>query len=110
MEIDFRTEGATLVAIVRGRMDTVNTPAFEKAVTGAIEPETTVLAFDLSGLNYICSAGLRVFLSTGKTLKSRGGQLLLAESGGPVRKVFQISGFFTLFKHFDTLDAALAQA
>lgn len=110
MEIDFRTQGATLVATVQGRMDTVNTPAFEKAMTGGLGPEIAVLVFDLSGLNYICSAGLRVFLSTGKTLKSRGGQLLLAGSDGSVKKVFQISGFFSLFKHFDTLDAALAQA
>lgn len=109
MEIDFRTEGTTLVASVRGRMDTVSTPTFEKAVGEALGADTKTIVFDFDGLDYICSAGLRVFLSTAKTLKSRGGELLLAGTGGSVKKVFEISGFFALFKHFDTPDAALGQ-
>jgi anti-anti-sigma factor len=46
-------------------------------------------------------------LSTAKTLKARGGELRLAAAQGSVKKVLQVSGLFTLFKYFDTRDAAL---
>ena len=108
MEIDVQVEGKALVACVRGRVDTVSAPSFEKGLAEALSREEKWLVFDLSGLEYISSAGLRVFLTTAKALKAKGGDIRLAATQGSVKKVFQISGFFTLFKHFDTRDAALA--
>lgn len=107
MEVEVQVEGRAVVASVRGRVDTVSAQAFEKELSGALNREETLLVIDLSGLEYISSAGLRVILSAAKTLKARGGDIRLAATQGSVKKVFQISGFFSLFKHFDTRDAAL---
>lgn len=107
MEVDVHVEKKAVVASVRGKVDTVSAQAFEKGLAGALNREETLLVLDLSGLEYISSAGLRVILSAGKTLKARGGNVRLAGAQGSVKKVFQISGFFSLFKHFDTRDAAL---
>jgi anti-anti-sigma factor len=111
MEIDFQVAGSALVASVRGRVDTVTAPAFEKALGEELGRDVNQgeksLVFDLSGLDYISSAGLRVFLSAAKILKTKGGEIRLAATRGSVNKVFQISGFFALFKNFDTKDAAL---
>ena len=108
MEIELRKDTAGVVAVVRGRVDTISAPAFEKGLAEALALEPKLLIFDLSGMDYISSAGLRVFLTTAKALKGKGGEVRLAASQGPVKKVFQISGFLSLFKHFETKDAALA--
>lgn len=107
MEIEVQIEGQALVVSVNGKVDTVSAPAFEKGFSDAVKREENKVVLDLSGLEYISSAGLRVILSAGKALKARGGDLRLAAAGGSVKKVFQVSGFFSLFKGFDTRDAAL---
>ena len=107
MDIEVGVEGSALVAYVRGRIDTVSAPAFEKGLAEALDRKEKWLVFDLSGLEYISSAGLRVFLTTAKTLKAKGGNIRLAATQGSVKKVFQVSGFLTLFQHFETRDAAL---
>jgi len=108
MEIDVQVAGNALVACVKGRVDTLSAPSFEKGLAEALSREEKWLVFDLAGLEYISSAGLRVFLTTAKAIKAKGGEIRLVATQGSVKKVFQISGFFTLFKHFDTRDEALA--
>lgn len=109
MDIDIQREGNALVAAVGGRVDTTSAPAFEKGLAGALNGQEKLLVFDLSGLEYISSAGLRVILSAAKALKGRGGEVRLAATSGSVKKVFQISGFFSMFKSFETRSEALAQ-
>ena len=110
MEIDRQIEGRAVVAAVRGRVDTVSAPVFEKGLGEITAGEEKLLVLDLAGLEYISSAGLRVILGAAKILKARGGEIRLAGTTGSVRKVFQISGFFSLFKNFDSKEEALAES
>jgi anti-anti-sigma factor len=48
---------------------------------------------DLSKLDYVSSAGLRVFLSAAKAAKAKGGKLTLLSPKPAVMEVLQISGF-----------------
>ncbi len=109
MDIDIQMEGGAIIAAVSGRVDTISAPAFEKAVAEALNGREKLLVFDLSGLLYISSAGLRVIISAAKTLKGKGGEVRLAATSGPVKKVLQISGFFSMFKNFETRSEALAE-
>jgi anti-anti-sigma factor len=108
VEIATRIAGKALVAEVRGKVDTISAADFEKGLAAALKGEEKILILVLGGLEYISSAGLRVILSSAKTIKSRGGELRLAGASGSVKKVLQISGFFTMFKNFDSVEAALA--
>lgn len=110
MDIDIRTEANAIVATVRGRVDTISAPTFEEAVAGALKGRETLMVFDLSNLEYISSAGLRVIISAAKTLKGKSGEIRLASTSGSVKKVLQISGFFSMFKNFETTREALAEA
>ena len=65
---------------------------------------------NFGGLEYISSAGLRSILSTAKQLKVKEGRLLFADLRGPVKDVFKISGFGSLFKIYDTEEEALREA
>jgi anti-anti-sigma factor len=54
----------------------------------ATSPRTII--FDLKGLSYISSAGVRVILATKKALKAAGGDIALANLQPQIRKVFDI--------------------
>ncbi|MNL88983.1 putative anti-sigma factor antagonist BtrV [compost metagenome] len=67
------------------------------------------LVFDLSSLDYISSAGLRVILLAGKRLRASKGKLVLVGLQTMVREVFDMSGFLSLFAITATLDEGVAK-
>lgn len=97
MEVTTERQDGILSIGVDGRIDGSNVVEFEEAVREAIEDDDRVVIMDLENLRYISSAGLRAVLLTGKALKGRGAELVLCSLSDPIRKVFEISGFDTLF-------------
>jgi anti-sigma B factor antagonist/stage II sporulation protein AA (anti-sigma F factor antagonist) len=64
--------------------------------------------FDLSGLEYISSAGLRVLMLASKRIIPAGGRIGVAAPTAMVREVLQISRFDLVFPVFDTVEKGLA--
>ncbi len=62
----------------------------EKALAPALDGAATVVVFDLAGLDFISSAGLRVLMAARKRLSARKGKLLLKNPRPHVQKVFEI--------------------
>jgi anti-anti-sigma factor len=67
------------------------------------------LILNCSGLNYISSSGLRVFLVIQKKLAGLQGSFGLCCLQPEIREIFDISGFSTIFSIFPDEEAALAQ-
>ncbi len=109
MEIQKRKEKDLLLVTVKGRLDAVTAPQFEENLGQAIGQGEKGVLIDLSDLQYISSAGLRSLLVLAKKLKMTQGELLFSGLQGPVKEVFKISGFFSIFKVFDSQEAALTQ-
>ena len=109
MEIQTRKEKAAVVVSVKGRMDTVTAPEFEKNVIDLISKGEKTFVVNLGELDYISSAGLRSILAFAKKLKGKEGKILLAGLKGPVDEVFKISGFSSVFKIFDSEESALRE-
>ncbi|MBT8220103.1 MAG: STAS domain-containing protein [Bacteroidia bacterium] len=65
------------------------------------------LIVNLDQLNYISSAGLRVFLSANKLMKKQEGNLRICSLNNTVKEVFDISGFHLIFDIFDNEEEAL---
>lgn len=107
MEIQTAKEKNAVIVSVQGRIDAVTAPEFEKAISSLIVQGENIFLFNFSGLEYISSAGLRSILATAKKLKPTGGSILFSEIKGPVKDVFKISGFGTIFKMFETQEDAL---
>jgi stage II sporulation protein AA (anti-sigma F factor antagonist) len=59
-------------------------------------------------VDYISSAGLRVFLVLAKRMRDLQGRLVLCAMTEPVRQVFQLAGFLPLFRVEPSQDAALS--
>ena len=76
-----------------GRMDGSNALMHEKELAGLLENGVTSVTVDLSDLDYISSAGLRVLLVTAKTAKSLGGKVVLSAPKPSILDVIKISGF-----------------
>jgi len=91
LAIDYGSDG-TVVAT--GRLDAAQAPtaqAFLDHVQGTV-------TLDLSGVDYISSAGLGVLLKTQKRLMASGGRLRLSGVKPHLRDIFVYSGFDKLFE------------
>jgi anti-anti-sigma factor len=90
IEITEVGQGGRRVAL-RGRLDTQTAPVLDRRLESLLEsPSVTALLFDLAGLEYIGSAGLRVLARARKVLDARGGGLAVANLQPTVRTVFDI--------------------
>ena len=107
------TKGAkekdTLIIHIKGKMDAVSSPEFEKNLQDLIDEGENNFIIDLGKLDYISSAGLRSILILSKKLKANDGKLLLADLQDTVQDVFEISGFNTIIPIHESVQAALAQ-
>jgi anti-anti-sigma factor len=102
MELVTRKEGEAIVVSVTGRIDAVTAPDFEKQLLALMNAGDCIQVLNFGGLEYISSAGLRSILSTAKQLKAKEGKMVFADLRGPVKDVFKISGFGSIFKIYDT--------
>ena len=89
-----------LIAAIAGSLDSITSPAAQKALDAIVAQGATKVAVDCSALDYISSAGLRVLLSLAKQLAAKGGSLHTFGLNQTVKEVFEISGFSTIFRVF----------
>lgn len=108
MEISTEKRKGCAVVSVRGKIDAVTSPDFEKGLADLLEKGETSLLLDFVSVDYISSAGLRSILAIAKALKAKNGKMVFAGLRGPVKDVFKISGFESLFNIFESSEEALA--
>ena len=94
MEIKKDIEGEKLTLTVGGRLDTNTSPELEAemALDGVKE-----VVFDLAGLEYISSAGLRVLMAAQKAMMAAGGKMSVANPNAMVKGVFDMTGLSSVF-------------
>jgi len=107
MEIDTKKEINAMVVSVKGRLDAVSSPLFEKELSGLMIEGGKNFVIDFAQLDYISSAGLRVILATAKNLKEKEGRLFLCSLQEMVREVFEVSGFSAIIPIHESLESAL---
>lgn len=96
MEIHLNDSSMTGTEIIslNGRLDALSSESLEEKVNSLTQNDNTnSLIFDLAGLEYISSAGLRVFLKTAKSCKNTSKKMFLCGLSENVSEVFKISGF-----------------
>jgi anti-sigma B factor antagonist len=88
--MDIKIEGNKVS--LTGRLDANTSPELEKEMLALIDKTNSITA-DLADLEYISSAGLRVFLLAHKTLAEKDGEMVLKNLKDEVKQVFDITGF-----------------
>ena len=106
LEIRESREDEVLVLELVGRLDTKTSGMFEKAVSTHLGEGQRRFILDLAGMEYVSSAGLRIFLVLAKKVGGGTGSLALCGLNAQVKEVFDIAGFTRLF----TLAATRAEA
>jgi len=96
-----------LVLYLTGYIDTYNSNFFQKRVLKAIDSGFNRIVFHCSGLNYVSSTGIGSFTAFLKTVKPKGGEVVLLEIQPKVFEVFQLLGFSQFFNIKDSLDDAV---
>lgn len=109
MEFSGVKDGGFLVLSVGGRMDAMTAKEFEDECARWIEAGEKRLVIDLSGLEYISSAGLRSILMLAKKLKAQAGDLAFCALSEMVTEIFTVSGFVKMLPVFATRAEALAR-
>ncbi len=107
MTVNQRKEGSVVILTLQGKLDLDSAPELDRVITKLIDDEVRQIVLDLSGLEYISSAGLRVLLSGAKRLRHVQGKLVLASPAPQVKKILDISGFSTILQIFDNMPDAV---
>lgn len=96
-----------LVVGLKGRLDASTSKTVEEFLLKQIDAGDRMFVLDLVHLEYISSVGLRVFMMAAKRLKVVQGKIVVCSLPGPIKEVFEISGFTSLFPMFDDRAAAV---
>jgi anti-sigma B factor antagonist len=91
MQIKFIKETEKLIAVPEGRIDTATAIEFEKKLVEHLD-DVSDIVIDMTKVEYVSSAGLRVFLKVQKLIIKQGKMKLIGVNEN-VKEVFEITGF-----------------
>lgn len=110
MQVQSRRFANAVVLQVAGRLDQDTCDGFRVELMRDVESAARdggAIVLDLSGLEYVSSAGLRCFMLASRQAKSQQGRIFVAALQPMVREIFEISHFNLVFQVFPTVREAL---
>ena len=110
MNVTSRRYANAVVLSVSGRLDQDTCEGFRGDLSRHVESSARdggAIVLDLSGLEYVSSAGLRCFMLASRQAKALSGRIFVAALQPMVREIFEISHFNLVFQVFPTLREAL---
>lgn len=96
MELNIAQASDKATITIAGKLSVATSPELETAVRGLPESIANV-EMDLTDLEYISSAGLRVLVATEKLCASRSGKMRLLHPNAEVSEVFEMTGLADVF-------------
>lgn len=106
MNIVEKKQDDVMLLEIHGRLDTTNYRELEDRMINLMEKEKKII-IDCKEMNYISSAGMRVFLMALKHLKNNDGQLRLSGLTDDTKQIFDVAGFATFFDIYNTAEEAI---
>jgi len=87
---------------ISGRVDSATAPQLAQALEAANEGGKYKLVIDMTGLEYMSSAGFRALLAAQRNCKKYNrGEVVLSSVPDRIREALELAGFTELFKTFD---------
>ncbi|ATW27850.1 STAS domain-containing protein [Candidatus Formimonas warabiya] len=108
MKIAVNKEGKLLIVMPEGRIDAYEAKNLQSTIEQEITPDIASVVFDLKGVSYISSAGLRVMMVVSKRMRQVQGSVALCHVGQFCRDVMDTAGFLEFLPLFDRLEQAVA--
>ncbi len=107
MEIKTEKRDNAQIILVSGMLDASNYQKFEEDISLLIQGGPDKIVFNLSNLEYMSSAGVRAFLKTNRTIKSKEGVMVFCCLKPFIKEVFEIAGLDVGFKIFADVESAV---
>ena len=98
MNVRIEEIDGNVVAFLAGILDTAAAPETEKAMNPLNDVEGKDIIIDCTDLEYISSAGLRIFLGILQNAEDKDGHVYIRGINDEVRSVFTITGFSKIFE------------
>ena len=95
--------GAVTVLAINGKLDGFSSPGLETEINRLISQKVQRVVFDCSGIEYLSSAGLRVFLATARRLQAYGGRCGFAALSAETQKIFRLTNCFEVLEIHNTV-------
>jgi anti-anti-sigma factor len=100
------TDGVVILT-VRGFLDAHTYEELEKIINDLFDSNVHRLAVDLSGLDYISSAGAGVFIGAIGTAQEHEGNIILMRPSPSVKEVFKLLGLTEIFTFKESREEAV---
>ena len=97
MTINVERDFELVTLEITGRLDTTTAPNLE-SVINEVSVDAKEIIFDMSGVEYISSAGIRVLLGAYKKMNSAQGKIRIEKANDMVREVFEMTGLSNMLK------------
>jgi len=107
MNLKETTTDRAVIIEIEGRLDTTNFSQLENKIMGNVDAGKINILVDCSDMDYVSSSGLRIFLMSLKKITSLNGQFVLCGLQENIREIFEISGFTSIFRIYNTREEAL---
>lgn len=98
MKTTIQEQDGSIIAYLSGSLDTAAAPETEKVMNPLNDVEGKDIIIDCTELEYISSAGLRIFLGILQNQEEKGGHVYIQNINDSVRSIFAITGFINIFE------------
>jgi anti-sigma B factor antagonist len=109
MEITEERRADVLILRIIGKLDASTSKALEDKILPLIASNQDKLVVELSQLDYISSAGLRIFLLAAKRMDEAKGKMILCSLKDSVKQVFEIAGFSSFLNLTGSTEEAIKE-
>lgn len=107
MNVTSSTVDNITVIEVEGNIDSKTAPEFEKSAMGPVQGQGEVI-LDISKVEFLSSAGLRVLLMIYRQIKAKDGKVVLVGASEEIQDIMANTGFLSFFITVDTLEQGVA--
>lgn len=102
MEVTTKQFKRSDLVTATGRIDSQTAPQLAEVFDAITEADRFKIVFDMSGVEFLSSAGLRVLINVQKTCKRwNRGELVLANVPQRIQETLDLAGFVPLFQFSD---------
>ena len=98
MKTTIQEQNGNVVAILEGSLDTAAAVETETAMSPLNDVEGKDIIIDCTALEYISSAGLRIFRGILQNAEDKGSRVFIKNINDKVRNIFAITGFENIFE------------
>ena len=107
LNIVVEEDGGKCILRLDGRIDAVTATALEREITHLFETGHRKILLDFVQVDYLSSAGMRLFLSATKKFKANQGFILFYNLNDDVMEIIKIAGFERILRIYPNEQEAL---